>query len=533
MENPSADPHHGPRTKQCPTIVDKSVKKQTGYRVRSPIVLTVFLFVLFPLFGGCSLLERKAKVPPSLTISDVSPDKQEFNPAKGENTRISFKLSRKALIKLEVYDSNGHLISESKSGDMSAGRKNLSWDGRDAQEKIVPDEAYVFLITAKDDKGNKYVYNPANRTGGNRLKAPLKYEEAKGEIKYYLPRAGRVRIRVGVKDGPLMASLVNWVPRPAGWSSEPWDGRDETASVLIPKEKREISTEAFSLPLNAVITRGNPENGEAHPVHPPKSISLAMDKTIRPVHRHARLPQEKRRTPRFSVSFPRHTGRSKEGLPILSGPVPVKIEINEEDRQWLTGIRFEIMLYVDYVFMFEDEDAYTPFTYLWDTRRLNEGEHLLTVNVQGYGDHIGAVSRRVIIRHASGTPGKARFEEAQALIEKIAAKYPQIVRLTIHAVPLGESKSRIIACNINEKIGKLSDPEDLEAMNNNKTIVLREGDNLDVTAPICNKSGVPIAATGITLRFDKGEKEDTLRERAKSIAGELTSKIQNGGKPLW
>ena len=86
----------------------------------------------------------------------------------------------------------------------------------------------------------------------------------------------------------------------------------------------------------------------------------------------------------------------------MSGLVPVKIAIDEEDKRWLTDIRFEIMIYLDYVFIFEDEDAYTPFTYIWDTRHLNEGEHLLTVNVQGYGDHIGAESRKVIIRHKAG-----------------------------------------------------------------------------------------------------------------------------------
>jgi len=126
-----------------------------------------------------------------------------------------------------------------------------------------------------------------------------------------------------------------------------------------------------------------------------------------------------------------------------------------------------------------------------------------------------------------------RFKEAQALVEKMVAKYPEIVRLTIHAVPTGEKDSRIIACNIKEKIGRPSDPEDLEAMKTGKTIVLKEGDNLDVTAPICDKAGEPIAATGITLPLKKGESEDKVIERAKSIAKELNTAILNTKKPLW
>jgi len=129
--------------------------------------------------------------------------------------------------------------------------------------------------------------------------------------------------------------------------------------------------------------------------------------------------------------------------------------------------------------------------------------------------------------------GDDHFREAQVLVDKTVAKYPDIARLTIHAVPAGKDGSRIIACNIKEKIGSFSDPEDLAVMKTNKAVILREGDNLDVTAPICDKAGKPIAATGITLRFGKGETEDQVVEKAKSIAKELTVAIQDSDTLLW
>ena len=140
--------------------------------------------------------------------------------------------------------------------------------------------------------------------------------------------------------------------------------------------------------------------------------------------------------------------------------------------------------------------------------------------------HVGMVRE-------SCASGDDQFREAQALVDNTVAKYPDIVRLTIHAVPAGKEGSRIIACNIKEKIGSFSDPEDLEVLKTNKTVVLNEGDNLDVTAPICDKAGKPIAATGITLRFSKGETESQVVEKAKSIAKELTVAIQNSDAPLW
>ena len=126
-----------------------------------------------------------------------------------------------------------------------------------------------------------------------------------------------------------------------------------------------------------------------------------------------------------------------------------------------------------------------------------------------------------------------RFKGAQSIVESLAAKHSQVVRLSIHATPSGERTSRIIACNIKEKIGKPSDPEDLEAMRATKTVVLKEGENLDVTAPVLDKNGKPIAAAGITLRIAVGETEAEQIEKAKVIAKELGIAIQNAAKPLW
>ena len=131
-------------------------------------------------------------------------------------------------------------------------------------------------------------------------------------------------------------------------------------------------------------------------------------------------------------------------------------------------------------------------------------------------------------------PKKARaFNEAQRLIEQTVAKHPHLVRLTIHAVPTGETVDKIIACNVHEKLGKISDPEDIEARTSKKITVLREGNNLDVTAPILDKAGQAIAATGITLAVPPSTGEEVLVKEAQAIAQELTTAIQTAGHPLW
>ncbi len=128
---------------------------------------------------------------------------------------------------------------------------------------------------------------------------------------------------------------------------------------------------------------------------------------------------------------------------------------------------------------------------------------------------------------------EGRFAQAQALVERIVSTHPEIVRLSIHAVPAGEKQNRIIACNIKEKIGMPSDPEDLEVMRGKRIVVLKKGTNLDVTLPILDRSGRPIGTAGVTLPLRRGQSEEQVVERVRFIARFLNSAIQDAGGPLW
>ena len=134
-----------------------------------------------------------------------------------------------------------------------------------------------------------------------------------------------------------------------------------------------------------------------------------------------------------------------------------------------------------------------------------------------------------------GAPSDNGEESAdvQRLVEQIVARHPKLVRLTIHAVPTSETESRIIASNISDKLGNLSDPEDLRVMTTKEIVVLREGNNLDVTMPILDKAGKAVAATGITLEEDGVTSETALMMEAQVIAQELTMGIQAAKRLPW
>lgn len=146
---------------------------------------------------------------------------------------------------------------------------------------------------------------------------------------------------------------------------------------------------------------------------------------------------------------------------------------------------------------------------------------------------IGVVLTSLLLCSCQGDSTRRNVSDAQRLVDQIVAKHPTLVRLTIHAVPTGETESRIIASNISEKLGRASDPEDLRAMTTKQPVVLREGPNLDVTMPILDKVGKAVAAAGITLADDGARSEQVMLSEAEAIAAEVTDGIRATGKLPW
>lgn len=131
---------------------------------------------------------------------------------------------------------------------------------------------------------------------------------------------------------------------------------------------------------------------------------------------------------------------------------------------------------------------------------------------------------------ASREPGRASYPEAQRIVDSVASRHSDLVRLTIHAVPHDSSRSRVVASNVAAKLDDWSDPEDLRAMETKQPVTLDEGQLLDYTAPVVDASGQAIAAVGVTV---KGANEASKLATAKGIADELSAAILSSAKPLW
>lgn len=346
---------------------------------------------------------------PLSAISEVRVDPILFNPSAGQTTTISCRTPQSSKVALRIFDPDLGLIREFIGENRGQGEPLLfQWDGRDLHGRVVPDEAYSITLEAMGRSGRITVYDPSTFSGGQTvLREKGRYDAERQCIPYRLERAARVKIRAGITDGgPLLKSIVNGRPTLAGARCEPWDGLDESGVIpVIGLPKQILSVEAGALIEQSVLTTGNREYDyfryarELAPQRPKKTMRPRLSAEgatgeIVPLEPRPLIPE-----PKFSISLPEGTVSTGTGLPLLSGKVPVRIRLDDRVKRYATEDRYEILFFVDFMFVTEREEGYSPFTLNWDSRTVANGEHLVTVNVATLSGQVSSGSVKVWVQN--------------------------------------------------------------------------------------------------------------------------------------
>jgi FlgD Ig-like domain len=338
----------------------------------------------------------------SVTITDVRPDRTRFDPSRHEVVAISFSLSEPASTVLHVYDGRGIEIRHIESqGELSAGEHDLRWDGRDWRGKDVPAEAYAYTLSAKGPDGQLVAYDLTDVTGGDELvPRDVKWDAATGRVSYVLDKPARVNIRLGLQnDGPLLRTLIDWVPRTDGLQSEAWDGFDASRMLnLAAHPSLVVAVSAFSVPDNTIFVGGSPTTVRVIEELPDPLVRRPAAVRVKHMYDHSQQPLESRGDYMIQLQLPRDL-RTRGGLPVIEGPTPLTIESESKDRARVISRRFEPVYFVDGQFLFENETGFLPMTWVWDPATTSEGIHYLTVNLRGYEGNFGMATRKVYVRH--------------------------------------------------------------------------------------------------------------------------------------
>jgi len=335
-----------------------------------------------------------------LEIIRVGLDKKSFNPSKGEAVNVGFEITEQADVQVIVYDRLGTEVRSFGLPGIEAGRHSITWDGRRADGKPAAGDVFLYVIEARAEDGRKVTHNPARETGGLEVK-PLEYtlDREAGRIEYVLPKACMIRVRAGLKDGMFGKSLFDWKPSTAGRHVYRWDGKDESGMMyLLKHHDLDLRLTCYTLPANTIITTGTvvPFAPDANP-HAGVAKQRSRLWATKGKYFHYRHDPRICRQPRFKVLFPLKDKLSDEGHPVVSGATQIRVELDPRDARHLINTRFEIMIFVDGIFLYEIEEGSSPFTFSWDTKGFAKGAHIVTVNLVGYDDHIGIVSRKVIV----------------------------------------------------------------------------------------------------------------------------------------
>ncbi len=341
-------------------------------------------------------------VPKIPSIAGVSISRDVFNPSKGEKVEISFQLSAAARVCIRVFDFDWDLIDTLCNGrEMGRGRHRVFWDGQDSQGRIVPDEAYFFVIKALNKDGEA-VYDPSAFSGGmNHEIKELKISPDKQQLEYFLPEKARVWIRAGLVDGPLLAIPVDGEPRVKGSHREYWNGKDQDGLVsLFDKLRYKVRAFYVTFPENTIITRGNKtisyRQYKLKVAHATEHISekFARSVLISPLYRTGIFFSK---SVPFDISFS-HVGSNKEGPLVIKKGTTIRLDFPREWRGVLSTSKVEVYLFLDGEYMSEEGWISMPYNASLDISNFKSGSHVLTINVVGPQGQIGIKSRKVEIQ---------------------------------------------------------------------------------------------------------------------------------------
>jgi hypothetical protein len=330
-----------------------------------------------------------------LAIQKVSVSPKELQLDQGGSAAIQFEITQAAQVAVDIRNEVGAAVRSFDLGSQPAGPMSVRWDGQDSSGARILSGVYLYRIRATGSDGQRIISEPAVPGGNEVLAQQFTLDPDTGAMRFLLPQASRVRLRVGLRGYPLLRTLYDWTPMLAGPHEIAWDGRDATGQIQLSHHPNlDVNLSAFALPGNSILATGNGELGRG-PAGIPADVPAGA-------YMHASHPPEQCHEPKLRLEVVGPKAKSRSGLPVVSGTVPIRVTLDPNDAEHLVNARFEVMLFVDTVFLFEAEEGSNPFTYSFDTSSLAPGRHLFTVNVLGYDDHTG--TQTIELERAAGGP---------------------------------------------------------------------------------------------------------------------------------
>jgi hypothetical protein len=326
-----------------------------------------------------------------------------FNPSRDDPFVIPITVTHPQTLRaiaVEIRTHDDDLIRRLEIKTLDANKKDYQflWDGKDDSERLVPDEAYTPIVVITDSKGVETRIDPRTDSGGEEVYDFDKTITPKA-IEYTLPVTSRLLIRAGIKNGPLLRTVVDWEPRTAGFHAERWDGRDADNVIVIDQNPQaSYLIVGYQLPDHTIITYGNTEETyrayrerRQWPIQKANYENRLLARGDQRIRSEFYTPVLQQKSPRIIVNLLEKTSRTPVNSIAGFEEMLIEVQLHPLDEVYLDQQRYEITFFVDNEFIAEEEQGFVPFIWRWSPGRfgIKPGEHRLTVNVSGYNGQVG------------------------------------------------------------------------------------------------------------------------------------------------
>lgn len=331
-------------------------------------------------------------------VSSESVNARVFDISGSTEWALSFVTTRATATRLFVYDQDTKLVRELHVDEFTPEHK-YTWDFTNEKGKKVKPGLYFYRIQCKDEQGAIIGQDALYRTGAqNVLAHRAKWVKDSNIITFRLWRDALVRVRVGVEDGPLVATVADWVPIEKDRAQVVWDGWDPKHSVYYGDRKDlQIGVEAISLPDNYILVCDPKRDAKPGTYSDARWLvdAVAFNEKMEPSqYTHAKaligtIPESK--AVRIELPEPFRKGETL----LLQKKVEIKIHVPEMGEKKKGHQFYEVLYYRNHVYAGEEPIEKTPIIYELDPKKFPSGLSTVVFNVILGSSRVGTASLSV------------------------------------------------------------------------------------------------------------------------------------------
>ena len=212
---------------------------------------------------------------------------------------------------------------------------------------------------------------PPGEPIAQRVVGEIVHDREAKTITYTVHHPSYIRVRAGIADGPLYLTLVNWKKQEPGTYTVGYTGLDTEKAVYTLHYFTEGDEDARGLRLSEIL---------------PHPAQLAVGKAL----------------PATQITYlQKNLDRGRIYDPPLKLDVienkRLVIDMADEDKEWFVRERFQVHIFVDDIFVHGDLEGYLPYVWNIDTEGISKGGHTVTVNLNGFADHIAAATLSFVV----------------------------------------------------------------------------------------------------------------------------------------